>query len=121
MSPPEPTAAQWGVVRRSAGPSADPNRSPNPSPAPSHAPPRPALRHGDHVVIAADLPLADPRLREALRAPTLNPLIELGPAAWRAVQDAAAQAPADARVPLSETTPVLPIQIPDYVDFYASL
>ena len=157
MSPPEPTAAQWGVVRRRAGPSAgrsarpsagrsaspdpsadrsadpsagrsanpdpstDPDRSPNPSPAPSHAPPRPALRHGDHVVIAADLPLADPRLREALRAPTLNPLIELGPAAWRAVQDAAAQAPPDARVPLSETTPVLPIQIPDYVDFYASL
>jgi len=104
MSPPAPTTvAQWGVVRRGSGP------------------PRPALRYGESVVITAELPLADEALYEALCAPTLNPLIELGAAAWHAVQDAAAQAPAQARVPLSETTAVLPIQIPDYVDFYASL
>jgi fumarylacetoacetase len=97
------TTLQWGVVRRGQGP------------------PQPALRDGDRVVVAADLRLADPGLSAALRAPDLNALIELGPAAWRAVQDAAAHAPAQARVPLDETTPVLPIRIPDYVDFYASL
>jgi len=84
-------------------------------------PPQPALRDGDHVVIAADLPLADEALCEALAAATLNPLIDLGPVAWRAVRDAAAKSPAQARIPLAETVPVLPIQIPDYVDFYASL
>jgi fumarylacetoacetase len=102
----QPRSLPWGVVSAGDGP------------------PRPALRDGDHVVIAADLPLADEAIRAAVRAPTLNPLIELGPAAWRAVQDAAqapTPAPARARVPLSETAAVLPVQIPDYVDFYASL
>jgi fumarylacetoacetase len=107
MALPEPTAAQWGVVRVGDGT------------------PQPALRDGDHVLIAAALSLDgdDADVGEALRAPTLNPLIELGPDAWRAVQAAAApaRAPAEARVPLADTTPVLPIRVPDYVDFYASL
>ena len=103
----EPSAAnlQWGVVRVDGGA------------------PQPALRDGDDVLLAAELALDDdgPDLRRALRAPTLNALIELGPPAWCAVQQAAADAPAAARRALADTTAVLPIQIPDYVDFYASL
>jgi fumarylacetoacetase len=95
---------QWGVVRVAGGP------------------PQPALRDGDEVVLVAALGLdGDAGLEGALRAPILNPLIELGPDVWRAVQDAAARAPARARLPLDHTTAVLPVRIPDYVDFYASL
>jgi fumarylacetoacetase len=95
---------QWGVVRVRGGD------------------PQPALRAGDEVLLAAELPLGpDPDLRHALDAPTLNALIELGPAAWRAVQDAAADAPDAARIALEDVTNVLPVRIPDYVDFYASL
>ncbi|HVF76971.1 MAG TPA: hypothetical protein VNA28_01635, partial [Solirubrobacteraceae bacterium] len=85
--------------------------------------PWPALRDGDDVLIASRLRLDDdPDLGRALHSPTLNALIELGPPAWRDVLDAAAAyVPADARVPLASTTPVLPIQVPDYVDFYSSL
>jgi fumarylacetoacetase len=93
---------QWGVVSARGGP------------------PQPALRAGDEVVIAAALPV-DGELRDALRAPTLNALIELGPPAWRAVLDAAADAPPSARIALADTTPLLPVRVPDYVDFYASL
>jgi fumarylacetoacetase len=104
MSTAEPTVLRWGVVRVGDGLA------------------QPALRHGDHVLIAAELGLDDDAdLAEALRASTLNPLIELGPDAWATVQDAAARAPAHARVPAAQTTPVLPVRIPDYVDFYASL
>jgi fumarylacetoacetase len=103
MRPPQDTTLQWGIVRRGAGP------------------PQPALRAGDHVLIAADLPVGDGELCAALLAPTLNPLIELGPAAWSAVRDATADAPERARIPLEDTTPLLPIRIPDFVDFYASL
>jgi fumarylacetoacetase len=96
---------QWGVVSVGGGA------------------PWPALRDGDDVLIASRLRLdADPDLARALHSPTLNALIELGPAAWRDVLDAAAAyVPADARIPLADTTPLLPIRIPDYVDFYASL
>ncbi len=94
----------WGVVRIGGGS------------------PQPALRDRDAVVVVAGLPgLQEPDLAAALRAPTLNALIELGPSAWRAVQTAAAEAPASARTPLAATTAVLPIRIPDFVDFYASL
>jgi fumarylacetoacetase len=84
--------------------------------------PRPALRDGDHVLIAADLALPDDAdLAHAVRAPDLNALIELGPATWRAVLDAAAEAPPTARVPLADCEAVLPVRVPDFVDFYASL
>ncbi|MGH2943510.1 MAG: fumarylacetoacetate hydrolase family protein, partial [Solirubrobacteraceae bacterium] len=36
------------------------------------------------------------------------------------VQTAAAHAPAAARVPLAGATPVLPVRVPDFVDFFAS-
>ena len=104
MDPTPSIALQWGVV--SVG----------------GKPPRPALRDGDEVVLAAELPLADDlALGDALAQPTLNALIELGPAAWRTVRHAAADAPPQARVAIGETTAVLPVRIPDYVDFYASL
>lgn len=100
----EQTTFAWGVVRVGGGA------------------PQPALLDGDEVVIGAKLAVAgDPDLGRALSAPTLNALIELGPGAWRVVEDAAAGAGARARVPLAETTAVLPVHIPDYVDFYGSL
>lgn len=99
-----PTTPAWGVVR--LGSSA----------------PQPALRDGDDVLPLARLALGDdPDLARAVRAPDLNALIELGPSAWRAVRDAATDAPAGARVALSDCTPVLPVRVPDFVDFYASL
>ncbi len=92
----------WGVVRFRGGV------------------PRPALRAGEDVVHVSALEL-EPVVAHAARAPTLNDLIELGPAAWRAVQAAAADAPARARVPLKECEPVLAVRVTDIVDFYASL
>ena len=102
---PDATHRPWGVVRVRGGP------------------PRPALLDGDHVLVASELPLDNTakELEEALRQPTLNALVELGPAAWRTAQEAADVAPPTARIPLSDTEPVLPIHIPDFVDFYASL
>ncbi|MBW3608216.1 MAG: fumarylacetoacetate hydrolase family protein [Actinobacteria bacterium] len=84
--------------------------------------PRLALRDGDDVLLASELAVADePELRAALAAPSLNALIELGPAAWHAIQRAAADPPAAARLPLRDCEPVLPIRVTDFVDFYASL
>jgi len=95
---------QWGAVRVRGG---DPQL---------------ALRTGDEVLLARELPLEpDPDLQHAVNAPTLNALIELGSDAWRAIQDAAPDAPDNARIALADVTNVLPIRIPDYVDFYASL
>ncbi|MEA2143653.1 MAG: fumarylacetoacetase [Solirubrobacteraceae bacterium] len=85
--------------------------------------PQPALRDGDEAVLLSELDLPpDPDLERATRSPGLNALIELGPAAWDAVQDAAAgPPPAAARVPLGDCEPVLPVRVADFVDFYASL
>src|SRR3954468_18354527 len=87
---------QWGVVRREGGP------------------PRPVARVGDRVVALADLGVP----AEAGEAPVLNPFIELGPEVWRQVAARAAEADGE---PLEGCEPVLPVRIPDYVDFYASL
>jgi fumarylacetoacetase len=96
------SSPSWGVVR--AG----------------HAAPRPALRFGENVVLLHELRL-DGELARAVRQPQLNALIELGPDAWRALRDTALDAPAAARVALADCSPVLPVRIADYVDFYASL
>jgi len=93
----------WGVVRVRGGP------------------PRPAVRDGDRAVLLCKLGLGDPDLASAVRAPELNALIELGADAWRTVLDAAADAPAAARVALADCSPMLPVRVTDYVDFYASL
>ena len=82
-------------------------------------PPRPALRLNDEVVIAAELDVPE-ELEQALQAATLNPLVELGPDAWRAVRDAASATTAP-RHPLEDCTPVLPVHVTDFADFYASL
>ncbi len=96
---------QWGVVRVGAGA------------------PQPALRDRDEVVLLTELALpdADPALTAAVDAPDLNALIELGPAAWRAVEGAARDAPGRARIAEHGCTPVLPIRVGDFADFYASL
>jgi fumarylacetoacetase len=104
MEPGARTRLTWGVVRVRGGP------------------PLPALRDGAEVVTADRLELGhDPDLARATRASDLNTLIELGPAAWRAVRDAAAEAPPAARVPLADCEAVLPVRVPDFADFYASL
>jgi fumarylacetoacetase len=82
-------------------------------------PPRPALRDGEHVLPFDELDLPpDPDLAAATRAPDLNALIELGPAAWETVQCAAAGA--TTRLALADCDAVLPIRVTDVVDFYAS-
>ncbi|HEV7806954.1 MAG TPA: fumarylacetoacetate hydrolase family protein [Solirubrobacteraceae bacterium] len=94
----------WGIVR-----------------APGGAP-QPAVRDGDVVLLAAELALGDdPDLARATRAPHLNALIELGPAAWRTVLDACVDAPVKAGVALTDCEPLLPVRVTDFVDFYASL
>jgi fumarylacetoacetase len=104
MEPGARTRLAWGVVRVRGGP------------------PLPALRDGAGVVVAAELALGhDPDLARALRATDLNALIELGPPAWRVVREAACDAPAAARVPLTACEPVLPVRVTDFADFYASL
>jgi fumarylacetoacetase len=82
-------------------------------------PPAPALRVDDEVVILADVNVAA-ELKQALRAPTLNALIELGAPAWRAVRAAATTAVRQ-RHPLEDCRPVLPVRVTDFADFYASL
>jgi fumarylacetoacetase len=83
-------------------------------------PPAPALRHGSEVLIAAELDVSG-ELRRALRARTLNPIIELGPDAWRAVQAAATTATQAAHHRIEDCHPVLPVRVTDFADFYASL
>jgi len=84
------TTTAWGVVRV------------------GDDPPQPALRLGDEVVLLEDV-----------EGPTLNPLIELGPQAWREIRSAATRA--TERIALADCTPVLPIRVTDFADFYASL
>ena len=84
--------------------------------------PQPALRAGDAVILVAELALGDdPDVGRAAAAPDLNALIELGPPAWRAVRDAAADPPPAARVALGDCEAVRPVRVPDFADFYASL
>jgi fumarylacetoacetase len=90
------------------------------------------VRAGDGAVVLARLAGAglldpDPDLVRALLEPRLNALIELGSAAWGALLErvgelvAAAAVPVDARLCNGEFTNELPVRVPDYVDFYASL
>ncbi|WP_131105242.1 fumarylacetoacetase [Ornithinimicrobium sufpigmenti] len=92
------------------------------------ATPRLAVRVGDHALdlaaFAADTPWAGP-----LAAPVLNPFLELGPSAWaglrehlsRALTDPERRAEVEEHLrPLAGMTTHLPLEVRDYVDFYAS-
>jgi fumarylacetoacetase len=87
---------QWGVVRVGERPA------------------RPVARVDDRVVPLAQIGLPP----EVAEATVLNPFIELGPAAWRTARE---RAQAAEGMPLGGCEPVLPVRVPDYVDFYASL
>jgi fumarylacetoacetase len=84
---------------------------------------RPAVRVGDHVLDLAAAEAAG--LLDAggtLRAGSLQPFLAAGPEVWRAVRDGLPGLVGDERLlrPLSTTTPVLPFEVGDYVDFYSS-
>jgi fumarylacetoacetase len=92
----------------------------------------PAVRVGDDAVVLATLETAgllppDPDLAHALHEPDLNALIELGPAAWRALRErlrdivAEDALPDVARLPLAGCEALRPVRITDFADFYASL
>jgi fumarylacetoacetase len=96
--------------------------------------PRVGTRIGDRVLdltrLSADGLVGGDAEGEAFAAPTLNPFLALGPAAWQAVRDRvtellcdpAAQARvAPALVPYAAVAVHLPIAVADYVDFYSSL
>ncbi len=85
------------------------------------APPRPAVRVGD---FALELRVLGD---EVFGASDLNPFLARGPAVWADVRrrllglltDRSAAEPA--LVPLSELQVLLPVEVGDFVDFYASL
>lgn len=101
------------------------------------ASPRVGVRIGDHVL---DLPAAgqwqgqgqaplDPSLVAAWANPCLNPFIDLGPDAWQTARTWLTQALTDETHreavephlhPLDGVTLHLPVEVADYVDFYAS-
>ncbi len=79
-------------------------------------------------------PVERAALTAALEAPTLNPLLELGPRAWSALRARLAELLEDpgaglagtelaerALAPLDQAEALLPIEVGDYVDFYSSL
>jgi fumarylacetoacetase len=86
--------------------------------SPVAAAPRVGVRVGERVL---DLHAATGR--PELAAGSLNPFLALGPAAWAETREQArAAAEADAAsYALDEVTLHLPVEVADYVDFYASL
>jgi fumarylacetoacetase len=80
--------------------------------------PRVGVRLGDAV-----LDLAAATGRPEFAAPSLNALMALGPAAWAATRVEARGLLEDgaATIPLRDVELHLPIEVADYVDFYASL
>jgi fumarylacetoacetase len=93
--------------------------------------PRVGARIGSYVVDLAPLAASEFDSHAALLgAPTLNPLMAAGPAAWAEVrawlQDlltnpAGEDVVGPHLVPVDEVTLRLPLDVADYVDFYASL
>jgi len=92
--------------------------------------PRVGVAIGDVVLDAGALAAADGLpAAAALAAPTLNPLLALGPPGWEAVRswlterlcDPAARGPAAPLLhPLGDVSLHLPFEVADYVDFYSS-
>ena len=92
------------------------------------ASPRLAVRMGDHALDLAGFSAGTPWAR-ALGQPTLNAFLEQGPEAWaglrtlliEVLQDPARHAEVQSHLrPLTELTTHLPLEVKDYVDFYAS-
>ncbi|MFE3753605.1 fumarylacetoacetase [Nocardia tengchongensis] len=88
---------------------------------PLGGPPRVSARLGDSVIDLA-VALDDPMFAQ----PTLNAFMTQGPRCWREIRErvrdvAEAELPAGAVYPLRAVRLDLPIQVGDYVDFYASL
>jgi fumarylacetoacetase len=98
--------------------------------APESGPPRIATRLGDQVVDLAALAAArGSDFAEVFAADSLNPLMERGPDGWRAARawlrtiledTAAADDVAAAAHPVGSARMLLPFEVADYVDFYAS-
>ncbi|MFC0554697.1 fumarylacetoacetase [Planotetraspora thailandica] len=80
--------------------------------------PRVGVRIGDDV-----LDLAAALGDEVFAMPYLNPFMALGRTAWREARERVKEAAPTGghRVPLDQVTLHLPIEVADYVDFYASL
>jgi fumarylacetoacetase len=98
--------------------------------SPPDGAPRVGVKTGDEVLDLAGLARAFDRAdAHAFSRPSLNALMELGPARWHEirawvlslVRDDARRALVDEhRIPLDKVTMQLPIEVADYVDFYAS-
>jgi len=96
------------------------------------AAPRVGVRIGEHVLDVAAVAAADgrvPELATAFGAPTLNPLLSLGRPAWQRARawltelltQPSHRATVTAHlISLDQVRLVLPIEVADYVDFYAS-
>lgn len=96
---------------------------------------RVGVRIGDHVLDVSEMeslrrvPVHGPELRQAWAGPSLNAFLALGAPAWSTARawlrelvtrDHLRSSVEPALVPLSEVTLHLPIEVADYVDFYAS-
>jgi fumarylacetoacetase len=85
------------------------------------APPRVGLRIADRVIDLAAT-LSD----DMFAAPSLNPFLAAGPARWAAVRTrmteliTAGSVPPEAVYPVADVSLLLPFEVADYVDFYAS-
>ena len=92
--------------------------------------PRVGVRIGDSVLDLAPLAAAEMLdVHAVLEAPTLNPLLAEGPAVWSAVRrwvtglladEAHRESVEPFLYPLDEVRLLLPVEVADYVDFYAS-
>lgn len=87
--------------------------------SPAGEDPRVGVRYGDRVIdLAAELG------RPEFAQPSLNAFMALGRSAWDATRIevvSLAEDPATRSLPLAEVTMLLPVEVADYVDFYASL
>jgi fumarylacetoacetase len=98
--------------------------------APEGEPPRIATRVGDDVIDLEALAAAQRNdLADVFATGSLNPLMELGPEVWRAVRgwlretladESAAGDIAAATHPVGSQPMLMPFEVADYVDFYAS-
>jgi fumarylacetoacetase len=85
--------------------------------------PRICVRVGDRVCDLAEAAKRRGSQHEALLSrPTLNSLLSAGPAVWREVGEAVRDWAGDSAtlIPLADVRLLMPFEVADYVDFYAS-